>query len=68
MPLTAQETKLKTLLKAAIVEVLEERRDLVQDALADAVEDIALARAIKAGSRSKAVSREEIFKILRKNR
>lgn len=68
MPLTAQETKLKTLLKAAIVEVLEERRDLVQDALADAVEDIALARAIKAGSRSKAVSRAEIFKILRKNR
>ncbi|MBI4473187.1 MAG: hypothetical protein HY646_10990 [Acidobacteria bacterium] len=68
MPLTAEETKLKKLLKAAVVEVLEERRDLVRDALADAVEDIALVRAIEAGSRSKAINRAEVFKILRKNR
>jgi hypothetical protein len=33
MRLSAEETRLKTLLKAAVVEVLEERRDLVQDAL-----------------------------------
>ena len=66
MPFTADETKLKKLLKAAVVEVLEERRDLVRDALADAVEDIGLARAIV--SRSKTISRAEIFKILRKNR
>ncbi len=68
MPLTAEEAKLKKLLKAAVVEVLEERRDLVRDALADAVEDIGLARAIEAGSRSKAISREEVFKILQQNR
>ena len=55
-------------LKAAVVEVLEERRDLVRDALADAVEDIGLVRAIEAGSRSKAATRAEVFKILRKNR
>ena len=67
MPLTAEETKLKRLLKAAVVEVLEERRDLVRDALADAVEDISLVRAIEAGSRSKAISRSEVFKILHKN-
>ena len=68
MPLTAEEAKLKKLLKAAVVEVLEERRDLVRDALADAVEDIGLARAIEAGSRSKAISRAEVFKILQKSR
>ena len=68
MPFTADETKPKRLLKAAVVEVLEERRDLVRDALADAVEDIALVRAIEAGSRSKTVTRSEVFKILRKNR
>ena len=68
MPLTAEETKLKKLLKAAMVEVLEERRDLVRDALADAVEDIGLIRAIEAGSRSKAINRAEVFRILRKNR
>ena len=68
MPLTDEETKLKRLLKAAVVEVLEERRDLVRDALADAVEDIGLVRAIEAGSRSKAATRAEVFTILRKNR
>ena len=68
MPLTAEEAKLKKLLKAAVVEVLEERRDLVRDALADAVEDMGLARAIEAGSRSKAISRAEVFKILQKSR
>ena len=68
MPLTADERKLKELLKAAVVEVLEQRRDLVRDALADAVEDIGLVRAIEAGSRSKTITRAEVFKILQKNR
>ena len=66
--MTAEETKLKMLLKAAVVEALEERPDLVRDALAAAVEDIGLVRAIEAGSRSKAISRAEVFKILQKNR
>ena len=66
--MTAEETKLKKLLKAAVIEVLEERRDLVRDALAEVVEDIALVRAIEVGSRSKAINRSEVFKILQKNR
>ena len=53
MRLTADDIKLKTLLKAALVKLLEERRDLVRDALADAVEDIGLA--IEAGSKSKTI-------------
>ncbi|HEV3469395.1 MAG TPA: hypothetical protein VG148_08760 [Pyrinomonadaceae bacterium] len=38
--------RLKRLLKAAIIEVLEERRDLVRDVVGEALEDVALARAI----------------------
>ena len=62
------EAKLKKLLKAVVVEVLEERRDLVRDALAEAVEDLGMLRAIKEGSRSAVISREEVFQILRKRR
>ena len=60
------ETKLKKLLKAAVVEVLEERRDLVRDALAVAVEDLGMIQAIKEGSRSAPVSKDQVFRILRK--
>jgi hypothetical protein len=41
------EEKLKGIVKAAIIEVLEERGDLVREALGEAVEDYALARAIE---------------------
>ena len=65
---TIDDVKLKNLLKAAVVEVLEERRDLVSDAVAEAVEDLAMIRAIREGSLSENVSREEVFKILRTRR
>ncbi len=68
MALTADETRLKKLLKAAVVEVLEERRDLVRDALAEAVEDMGMVKAIKMGSQSRTIDRTAIFKILRKTR
>ena len=61
-----EEAKLKELLKAAVIEVLEERRDLVRDALAEAVEDLGMVQAIKEGSRSALISRDEVFRILRK--
>ncbi len=58
------ETKLKDALKAAIVEVLEERKDLVREVLEEALEDIALAHAIEEGEQSEFVSRDEVFKAL----
>ncbi|MFL6208367.1 MAG: hypothetical protein ACJ74W_05925 [Pyrinomonadaceae bacterium] len=58
------EERLKDLLKAAIVEVFEERKDLVREALEEALEDIALARAIDEGARGALVSRDEVFKVL----
>ncbi len=58
------EEKLKGLLKAAIIEVLEERGDLLREALEEALEEIALVRAIEAAEDSPSVSREEVFAIL----
>jgi predicted DNA-binding protein len=46
------EEKMKSLVKAALIEVLEERGDLVREAIEDAVEDYALARAIEEATRS----------------
>ena len=61
---TIDEKKLKDLLKSALVEALEERRDLVQEIVEEAMEDIGLAHAIKQGLVSEAISREKVFAIL----
>lgn len=61
---TFDEEKLKDLLKTALVEALEEHRDLVQDIVEEAMEDIALARAIEQGLGGEPVSRDEVFRIL----
>ena len=58
------EAKLKELLKSAIVEILEERKDLVREVLEEALEDIALARAIEEGEQSEIVTRDEVFNAL----
>ncbi|MGI8503346.1 MAG: hypothetical protein ACR2LR_19760 [Hassallia sp.] len=57
------EIKLKELLKAAIVEVLQEQKEIFSDLLAEIIEDIALEKAIKEGEKTEIVSREAIFKI-----
>lgn len=64
METTFDETKLKDLLKSAFAEALQEHRDLLQEIVEEAMEDIALAHAIEQGLDSKSVSREEIFSIL----
>jgi hypothetical protein len=58
---TIEEGKLKDLIKNALIEVLESRRDLVQDAVEEAMEDFAFSRAIDEGLKSKKVKREKIF-------
>jgi hypothetical protein len=58
------DAKLKEMLKSAVAEVLEERRDLVKDIVEEAIEDVALARAIDEGVSTNAVSRDAVFAIL----
>lgn len=64
MATSIDEAKLKDLLKSAVAEVLEERREFVKEIIEEAMEDVALARAIEEGVSTDAVSREEVFSIL----
>ena len=64
---TIDDARLKKLLKNAIIEVFEERGDLVRDLLKEALEDICLIRAIKEGEHTGRVSREKVFEVLEKS-
>ncbi|MEW6440864.1 MAG: hypothetical protein AB1640_07985 [bacterium] len=56
--------KLKEIFKQAIIETMEEKRDLVHDLLVEAMADLAMIRAIQEGEESAPASRKEIFNIL----
>jgi hypothetical protein len=58
------EEQLKQALKAAVLEILEERGDLLRDVIEEAFEDIALARAIEEGQRTDPVTRDEVFRLI----
>lgn len=62
---TIEEERLKDLLKSALVEALEERRDLVQEIMEEAIEDIGLTHAIKRGLESESISHKEVFAVLK---
>ncbi len=65
MPETVMsEKKLKALLKAAVIEALEERRDLVRDVVDQVLEDRAMVRTIAEESQSATIDRSEVYKIL----
>ncbi len=65
MPETVMsEKKLKALLKAAVIEALEERRDLVRDIVDEAIEDLAMVRAIDEGAESGTIDASEVYRIL----
>lgn len=58
------ESRLKDVLKTALIEVLEERRALFSELFTEALEDVALIHAIKEGERTKAVNKDEIYGII----
>ncbi len=68
MAISTDDEKLKELVKAAVIDVLEERRDFVKDILVEAMEDMALDKAITQGLTSDPISRDEIFELLEKAR
>ncbi|MEM8807297.1 MAG: hypothetical protein AAGF01_14845 [Cyanobacteria bacterium P01_G01_bin.38] len=61
---TFNQTQLKEIIKVAIVEILQEQRGLFYELITEAMEDIALAKAIDEGKDSESVSRETIFGLL----
>jgi hypothetical protein len=50
--------------KDAFIEAIEEKRNVFYELIVDAIEDIAIVRAIREGEDSKTVSNQEIFNIL----
>lgn len=52
------------LFKQAIIEAIEEKKDVVHNLLVDAMEDIAMIRAIQEGENTDSVGKKEIFDIL----
>ena len=58
------DSKIKKLFKQAIIGAIEEKKDVVYDLLVDAMEDIAMIRAIKEGENTDSVGKKEIFDIL----
>jgi hypothetical protein len=61
---TLDEKQIKDLFKQAVLELFQERRDLLYDLFAEVIEDLALANAIKEGESTETVSRAEVFRIL----
>jgi hypothetical protein len=59
-----EERRLKGLLKTAVAEVLEERQDLLRDALRESLEDMVILRAIQKGEKSPLTSRKKVFRRL----
>ncbi len=64
MEILTDEARFKALLKEALLEVLEERRDILYELLADVIEDIAMARAIQEGEITETISKQEVINIL----
>ncbi len=60
----SEDERLKELFKTALLEVLEERKDLLRDVIEESLEDIALARAIDAGQRTGEVDRGDVISLL----
>ena len=61
---TLEDERLKTIFKQAMLELVEERRDVFYDLFAEIMEDLALVQAIKEDADSEPASRDEIFEIL----
>ncbi|MHB8521201.1 MAG: hypothetical protein ACYDH9_10635 [Limisphaerales bacterium] len=59
-----EERRIKSLLKDAVVELLQERHDLLREAFQESLEDVAMLRAIQAGEKTRLTSRKKIFQRL----
>jgi hypothetical protein len=62
--ISLDEKQFKVLLKQTLIELFEERHDLFSAIVAEALEDIGLANAIREGRKNDFVSEEEVRSIL----
>ncbi len=64
MEALVDDNKIKDLFKQAIIEAIEEKKEVVHDLLMEVMEDFAMVRAIEEGESSGNISRGEVFDIL----
>lgn len=64
MKTVIDDVKIKNLFKQAILEAIEEEKEVVHDLLMEVMDDWAMIKAIEKGENSGKVNREEIFRIL----
>ena len=62
--ISVEEMQLKDLLKEAILELMQERRDELEEMFAEVIEDLALARAIEEGESTETVTKAEVLQAL----
>jgi len=65
MELTISEKHAKELFKQALIELIQERRDLFYDVILEAMEEVGLANAIREGRQDEFVSEDQVIAILR---
>jgi Asp-tRNA(Asn)/Glu-tRNA(Gln) amidotransferase C subunit len=62
--MTIDDDKLKAIVKQALIELLEEKNEILFDALTEVIEDIGLAKAIQEGQTSPLVDEARVFEAL----
>jgi len=64
MELTISDEKTKELLTEVLVKMMEERRELFQEIVLEAIEEVGLANAIAEGRQNNFVSEKDIMSVL----
>ena len=66
MELIVDENKMKEIFKETFIELMKDKRELLHEIIVEAIEDIGMANAIKAGRKNKFVDEKKIVDILKK--
>ena len=64
MELTVTDDKLKQVLKEIMVDLIQDKKNIMSEIVSDALEDVGLARAIKQGRKNKFVDESKILEVL----
>ncbi|MDI6802141.1 MAG: hypothetical protein QMD01_08870 [Thermodesulfovibrionales bacterium] len=62
--ISLRRNELKKIMRETFIDVLTERRDIIEDAVLDAIEDIGLGIAMEAGKNSGYVTKKEFLRKL----
>ena len=66
METALKKNNLKKIFKEALIEVFETRKDILQEAVSEALEEMGLYRAIKEGEKNNIVKEQDVMKYLDK--